>query len=64
MDFREYFEKEDQLLPTKKGVTLTVDMWKKLMSISSEIDQCIEDMQSDIPPRISPESGAVITVAS
>ena len=48
MDVREYFNKGDMQLPTKKGVTLTVDMWKKLKYLTEDVDKVIEQMGGNI----------------
>ena len=42
------------MLPTKKGVTLTVEMWKKLLSIKEDIDATIENMARGIPGQMRP----------
>lgn len=45
MDFREYFAKDTTMLPTKKGITFSVEMWKKLVSLVPEVDKCIDSME-------------------
>jgi hypothetical protein len=42
IDFREYFVKDDSLLPTKKGVTLSVDSWKRLVTLAPELEKVID----------------------
>ena len=39
---REFFEKDGKLLPTKKGVSLSLDLWKKLKELIPEVDEAIE----------------------
>ena len=42
IDFREYFlNKDNKNIPTKKGVTLNVEGWKKLQGYAKEIDTII-----------------------
>ena len=48
IDFREYFVKDDGLLPTKKGVTLSVDMWKRLVTLAPELEKVIDQMDRGI----------------
>lgn len=38
INIREYFEKDDKWLPTKKGITLNMDSWNLLKKIVSDID--------------------------
>ena len=33
------------MLPTKKGVTLTIDMWRKLIGIANDVDKVIDSME-------------------
>lgn len=54
VDFREYFAKDTQLLPTKKGVTLTVEMWKKMITMIPEVDKIIDQMEKNLPVTLSP----------
>ncbi len=42
IDFREYFVKETSMLPTKKGITFSVEMWKKLVTLVPEVDKVID----------------------
>ena len=46
LDIREYFQKEPDLyLPTKKGVSLTTEMWEKLLEIQDEVSTEIKKME-------------------
>ena len=54
MDFREYFMKELNMLPTKRGVTFTVDIWKKIVTLAPEIDKIIDQMERGVQATLSP----------
>lgn len=41
IDIREYWEKDGEELPTKKGVSLTLDTWKELKNNIETIDEAI-----------------------
>lgn len=48
IDIREFFEREQGgggLLPTKKGVTLNIEMWNKLNEVRPEIDKVIMNLE-------------------
>ena len=36
------------MLPTKKGVTFSVEMWKKLVTLVPEIDKIIDQMEKGV----------------
>ena len=56
LDIREYFCKsEDNWLPTKKGVTLTIEMWEKLLSMQEQINEEIKQFCGEKPAE-GPES--------
>ena len=38
VDIRRFFFKGDTAFPTRKGVSLSVDNWRKLQSLFAEID--------------------------
>ncbi len=42
VNIREYFEKDGEWLPTKKGISLTKDSWKILKKLVKDIDQALE----------------------
>ncbi|XP_072938548.1 RNA polymerase II transcriptional coactivator [Epargyreus clarus] len=41
VDIREFYEKNGELLPGKKGISLTPEQWRKLVSLSDEINESI-----------------------
>ncbi|CAH2234336.1 RNA polymerase II transcriptional coactivator [Pararge aegeria] len=41
IDIREFYEKNGELLPGKKGISLTPELWKKLLSLGDEINEAI-----------------------
>jgi predicted transcriptional regulator len=45
IDIREFFEKDGQTLPTKKGISLTPDLWEKIKKYQNEIDEAIENIK-------------------
>lgn len=44
IDIREFYEKNGALLPGKKGVSLTPELWRKLLSLSDEITSTLSSM--------------------
>ncbi|CAD8048131.1 unnamed protein product [Paramecium primaurelia] len=45
ISLREYFDKDGQMLPTKKGITLSLDNWEKFKQYIGEIDECINKLK-------------------
>lgn len=44
IDIREFYEKNGELLPGKKGISLNPDMWRKLLSLGDEINEAVSSM--------------------
>jgi hypothetical protein len=48
IDFREYFTNEaGELLPTKKGISISLDQWNKLKEYLVDIDDTIKRLQNE-----------------
>ncbi|CAD8044583.1 unnamed protein product [Paramecium primaurelia] len=45
ISIREYFNKDGQSLPTKKGITLQLDNWEKFKQYIAEIDECVNKLK-------------------
>ena len=43
IDIRKYFEKDGNVLPTKRGISLTVEQWDALLSKLEDIKAYIEE---------------------
>ncbi|KAM3964099.1 LOW QUALITY PROTEIN: single stranded-binding protein c31A [Aphomia sociella] len=44
IDVREFYEKGGELLPGKKGISLTPEQWRKLLSLGDEINETVSTM--------------------
>ncbi|CAI2380673.1 unnamed protein product [Moneuplotes crassus] len=44
VDFRNYFEKDGSMLPTKKGIALDEGKWEKLKSLMPEINDAVKGL--------------------
>ena len=44
VDIREFYEKDGEMAPGRKGISLTIDQYNKLKSYISEIDKAIESL--------------------
>lgn len=44
VDIREFYEKNGEMLPGKKGICLTPDVWRKLLSLGDEVNSAISDL--------------------
>ena len=45
VDIREYYEKDGEKKPSKKGISLKPDLWEKLKSRMSDIDTAIKNLK-------------------
>ncbi|KAK9764539.1 hypothetical protein K7432_007871 [Basidiobolus ranarum] len=45
VDFREFYTDSNGVVrPTKKGITLSLDQWKKLKELANEVDDAIDQL--------------------
>ena len=54
MDLREYYEKDGELLPGKKGIALDLPQWDKLVEAVPDVNAAIQ--QQEGPQKSQPKA--------
>ncbi|KAL4511964.1 hypothetical protein ABPG72_012809 [Tetrahymena utriculariae] len=44
VDIREFYEKDGEMLPGKKGISLNLQNWEQFRNLIDNIDSCIVDI--------------------
>ncbi|XP_046404108.1 activated RNA polymerase II transcriptional coactivator p15 [Ischnura elegans] len=44
VDIREYYQSDGKMKPGKKGISLSVDQWRRIKELMPEIDEAIKEM--------------------
>ncbi|KAL4471728.1 hypothetical protein ABPG74_008621 [Tetrahymena malaccensis] len=44
VDIREFYEKDGEMLPGKKGISLNLQNWEQFRKLIDNIDSCITDI--------------------
>ncbi|XP_045784286.1 RNA polymerase II transcriptional coactivator-like [Maniola jurtina] len=44
IDIREFYEKNGEMFPSNKGISLTPDVWTKLLSLRDEINEAVRSL--------------------
>lgn len=44
IDIREFYEKNGTFLPGKKGISLTPEQWRKLLSLGDDVNEAVSNL--------------------
>ncbi|XP_014277543.1 RNA polymerase II transcriptional coactivator isoform X2 [Halyomorpha halys] len=44
IDLREYYDSDGEMKPGRKGISLSLQQWRKLVEISKEVDEVLKKM--------------------
>lgn len=45
MDVRKFYKKENQYLPSNKGISLSVDSWNELKKLIPQVDEALNKIK-------------------